>query len=344
VPPLTTDEINTPRKDRNPAFQYCEARYWMAYVDGKAAGRIAGIINYSYIEKWGLKYARFGWIDFIENFDVCQALLETVEKWAEEKGMAGVHGPLGFCDMDREGLLIDGFNKMSTIITIYNYPYYQEFLEKCGYKKDADWVEFEINVPAQVPARLQKIADMALSNSGLKMVHVKKTKEILPYADGVFELLNEAYGKLYGVVFLTGEQIKKYIKQYFSFLVPDYIKILVDKNGKVAAFGISMPSLSIAFKKSGGRLFPFGFIHILQALKKNDRLDLCLIAVRQDFKNKAVPAIIITEIHKVLIEKGVIVTDTAPMLEHNKKVLTIWKYYDKEVHKRRRCYLKLLEQ
>jgi len=201
--------------------------------------------------------------------------------------MDGVHGPLGFCDMDREGLLIEGFNKLSTIITIYNYPYYQEFLGKCGYQKDVDWVEFEINVPAQIPARLQKIADLALNNTGLRIVQVKKTKEILPYADGVFELLNEAYGKLYGVVFLTGEQIKKYIKQYFSFLVPDYIKILVDKDDKVAAFGISLPSLSIALKKSKGRLFPFGFIHILQALKKNDLFYLCLIAVRQDFKNKS---------------------------------------------------------
>lgn len=342
VPPLMIDEVNTLKKDRNPAFEYCEAKYWLAYRNGKIAGRIAGIINRRYMKKWGFKYARFGWIDFDDDFEVCKALLDKVEDWARSEGMEGVHGPLGFCDLDKEGLLIEGFDKPGTFITIYNYPYYPEYIEKCGYVKDADWIELKIQVPERVPGKLEKIAESAMKNLKLQVVEAKKPRDVLPYVAGVFRLLNEAYKDLYGVVELTDRQVKAYAKQYLGYIDPDYISIILDESGEVAAFGISMPSLSDAMRKAGGKLLPFGFMHILKALYKNDSLDLYLVAVKPEFENKGVSAVILTEITKSTIKKGFKTAQTAPMLETNRNVQGLWDYYDTELFKKRRCYIKHL--
>ncbi|OGS45091.1 MAG: hypothetical protein A2539_05840 [Elusimicrobia bacterium RIFOXYD2_FULL_34_15] len=342
IPPLQFDELNTLSWDKNPAFEFCEARYWMAFKDNKIAGRIAGIINKKYIEIWKNKYLRFGWFDFINDEEVSKVLLEKVENWAKEKGLAGVHGPLGFTDLDREGMLIEGFNELGTMATNYNYPYYPIHIEKFGYKKDADWVEYEVKVPSQIPEKAERISQIMLKKMKLRLLDAKKSKDILKYAKGIFELLNEAYENLYGVVPLSERQIDSYTKQYFGFVSPDYLKVIIDENDKVAAFLVAMPSLSRALQKSNGKLLPFGFIHLLKALKSPKYIDLCLIAVRPSLQGKGVNALLMTEITKSSIKNSIISAETNPELESNTKVQSHWKHYDARQHKRRRCFLKTL--
>ncbi|HCK99268.1 MAG TPA: hypothetical protein DHW42_04080 [Candidatus Marinimicrobia bacterium] len=343
VPPLRFDEMNTLRRDKNPAFEFCEVKYWLAYKDGKIAGRIAGIINWRYIEKWQNRYARFGWIDFIDDEDVSKALIETVEKWAKEKDMEAVHGPLGFTDLDYEGMLIEGFEELGTMATIYNYSYYPKHLEKYGYTKDIDWVEFEVKAPPEIHEKIDRIAAISLKKNNLRVLKVKKSKELLPYAKDMFKVLDETYKDLYGVVPLSEKQVDLYIKQYFGFIRPDYISIILDSNDKVAAFGITMPSLSKALQKAKGRLFPFGFVHLLKAMKNNRAIDLYLIGVRPDLQGKGVNSIIFNELHKIFIKNNVITAETNPELETNLKVQAQWKHFTHRQHKRRRCYIKHLD-
>ncbi|MCK4311467.1 MAG: hypothetical protein KAW88_01895, partial [Candidatus Cloacimonetes bacterium] len=221
IPPLHSEEMNTLHKDKNPAFEFCEVKYWLVYKDGKVAGRIAGIIITRYIEKWKKKYARFGWVDFIDDENVSKALFNTLEAWAKEKGMEAVHGPLGFTDLDPEGMLIEGFDELGTIVTIYNYPYYSEHLERLGYKKDIDWVEFEVKIPDKLPDKIEKIAAIVKRKYKLQVLDTEKSKDLLPYTKEIFYVINEAYEPLYGVVPLTEKQINKYIKQYFGMIRPD---------------------------------------------------------------------------------------------------------------------------
>lgn len=342
IPPLQFDELNTLRWDKNPAFEYCEARYWLAYKDGKVAGRIAGIINHKYIEKWGRKLARFGWVDFIDDEEVSRSLFEAVENWAGENGLEGVHGPLGFCDMDREGMLIEGFDEMSMMITNYNHAYYPKYIEEFGYIKDVDWVEFEVKVPDSIPEKISRVNAAVMKRLDLKLVDAKKSKDFVPYIKGVFELLNEAYKDLYGVVPLTARQMEAYKNQYFGFINPEYTKIIVNEKDEVVAFGIAMPSLSEAVKKSNGRLLPFGFLRILKALKKNRYMDLYLVAVKPELQAKGINAILMTEITRSAIKNSVIKAETGPELENNLKVQALWKHYETRQHKRRRCYIKQL--
>jgi len=342
VPPLFFDEMNTLRKDKNPAFEFCEVKYWLAYKDGKIAGRIAGIINWRYVEKWQNRYARFGWIDFIDDEDVSKALIETVEKWAKDKDMEAVHGPLGFTDLDYEGMLIEGFEELGTMATIYNYPYYHKHPEKYGYKKDIDWIEFEVKAPQEVPEKIDRIANIALKRNNLRVLKVKKSKDLLPYAKDMFKVLDETFKDLYGVVPLSEKQVDLYIKQYFGFIRPDYISIILDSNDRVAAFGITMPSLSKALQKAKGRLFPVGFIHLLMAMKNNKQIDLYLIGVRPDLQGKGVNSIIFNELNKIFINKNIVSTETNPELETNLKVQAQWKHFTHRQHKRRRCYIKQL--
>ncbi len=344
VPPLLMDEYHTLRSDKNPAFEYCRARYWLAYKDGRLAGRIAGIINRRYIEKWGNNYARFGWVDFVDDAEVVKALFDTAEQWAKEQGMSGIHGPLGFTDMDHEGMLVEGFDELGTLAAIYNHPYYPLHMEKLGYQKDVDWVEFEVKVPKEIPEKADRIAKIVMQKAGVKVLEARKSKDLLPYAHEMFEVLNQAFAPIYAFVPLNEKQIAMYIKQYFSFIMPDYTKILLDKNNKVAGFVIGMPSLSEALQKAKGRLFPFGFIHLLRAVgKKNKKIDLYLGAIRPDLQGKGADALLMTEMTRSAIRNGVASAETNIELEENVKVQSHWKYFESRQHKRRRCYLKRLE-
>jgi GNAT superfamily N-acetyltransferase len=256
--------------------------------------------------------------------------------------MTAVQGPLGFTDLDHEGMLVEGFDQLGTMATLYNYPYYPAFLEKLGYQKDIDWVEFRIKVPETVPEKLEKTASLIQKRLGLNIIAATKPKDILPYAKAIFDLINSEYADLHGVVPLTERQINYYIKQYFSFMRVDFVTIITDKEDKLAAFGITMPSLSVALQKSGGRLFPFGFIYILRAMKKNDSADFLMVAVRKDLQGKGVNALLIHETAKSYIKNGVKYVETNHELEDNRKIRSMWDDFDSRQHKRRRCFIRHL--
>jgi len=344
VPALMFDELNTLRRDKNAAFEYCEARYWLAYRGDQVVGRVAAILNRRHIEKWAQRYMRFGWIDFINDMDVSTCLIRTVEDWAAQNGMVAVHGPLGFTDLDREGMLIEGFNELGTLATIYNYPYYASHMEKLGYVKDTDWVEYEISAPEGPNETIARIADLSLRRNKLSILELRNKKELLKYGKQIFQLIDDEYKDLYGTVPLTEKQVDAYIDQYFGFVTPDFVPMIMDSDNRMVAFGVAMPSLSRALQKSKGELFPFGFIHLLRALKKNDRADLYLIAVRSEYKGKGVNAILMNRIHAVFHKMGISKVETNPELETNADVQGQWKYYQKRQHKRRRVFIKHLPQ
>ncbi len=344
VPSLNSDELNTLRKDKNPAFEHCQARYWLAWRKGQIVGRVAAILNKKHIEKWNQPYLRFGWIDFIDDESVSSALMEAVENWARESGLTSVHGPLGFTDLDREGMLVEGFNELSTMSTTYSFPYYPVHMEKLGYLKDIDWVEYEITVPLEPNETIARIADIALRRNKLHMLEVANKKQLLPLADELFDVFNEEYKNLYGVVPLSEKQIRAYIKQYFGFVSPDFVPIVQDQNGRMVAFGIALPSLSKALQKANGNLFPFGFLYLLNALRKNDRADLLLVAVRSEYRGKGVNAILMNRMHGVFNRLGITKVESNPELETNTDVQGQWKYYERRQHKRRRIFIKHLEK
>jgi GNAT superfamily N-acetyltransferase len=342
VPTLLFDELNTLRRDKNPAFEHCEAKYWLAYRDGRIAGRVAAILNRRHIEKWGQRYMRFGWIDFIDDPMVSAALMKTVEAWARETGMTAVHGPLGFTDLDREGMLVEGFNELATLATIYNHPYYPKHMEKLGYVKDTDWMEYELTVPPEPNETIARIADIALRRNKLKLLELRNKKELLKYAKELFQLLDDEYKQLYGTVPLTEKQVEAYIDQYFGFVTPDFVPMVMDQNNRMVAFGVVMPSLSLALQKSKGNLFPFGFIYLLRALKKNNRADAYLVAVRSEYQGKGVNAILMNKMHNVFVKLGITKVESNPELETNQNVQGQWKYYETRQHKRRRVFIKQL--
>ena len=342
VPQITKDEIKNISKESNPAFEFCDAQYWLAFKNGEPVGRIGGIINHRYNEKVGKKYARFSQIDMIDDAEVAATLLKTVEEWAKSKGAELIHGPFGFTDMDPEGMLIEGFNELGTIATIYNHPYYPRYMEQNGYEKEADWLEYELILPKEIPDKVERVAKIALERNKLTVLKVKSAKELMPYTRELFEVLNACYEGLHGFVALTDKQIDMYIKQYFGFIIPDYVPIVVDKDNHVVAFGITMPSLSKAFQKAKGSLFPFGFIHILMAMRKNNRADLYLTGVRPDYQDKGVNAAMMCEMNKVFLKYHIEKVESNPELESNSKVQAQWRFYDKRQHKRRRCFVKSL--
>ena len=340
IPQINQDEIKLISPESNPAFEFCEAQYWLAYKGDDIVGRIGGIINRRYNEKIGKNCARFSAIDFIDDAEVVEILLKTVEDWAKSKGAVLLHGPFGFTDMDPEGMLVEGFDELGTIATIYNHSYYPKYMERNGYKKEIDWIEYELVPPKEIPEKVERVANIALERYKLRVLKMKKAKELMPYAKEIFQVLNTCYEDLHGFVSLTDKQIDMYIKQYFGFIVPDYVPVVVDENNHVVAFGITMPSLSKAFQKANGKLFPFGFIHILKAMKKNDRVDLYLTGVRPDYQDKGVNAVMMCEMNKVYLKYNIEKVESNPELETNSKVQAQWKFYEKRQHKRRRCFIK----
>ncbi|MBP7228497.1 MAG: GNAT family N-acetyltransferase [Longilinea sp.] len=342
VPLLISDELNTLRRDRNPAFEYCEARYWLAYQQGKIVGRIAGILNRSHIQKWQQPYLRFSWFDFIDDPQVSKALLETVEAWAKELGLSAVHGPIGFTDLDREGMLVEGFEEMGTLSTFYNYPYYPQHMQQHGYTKDTDWVEYELSLPTEPNADIARLAEIVLRRNKLHVLQARSKKELLPYAPQIFDLLNKAYENLYGVVPLTQRQMQSYTKEYFSFIEPDLVPVILDENNKVVAFGITMPSLTRALQKARGHLWPFGFLHLMGALRKNDRADLYLVAIDPAYQGKGLNAVLMDQVQHAFIRRGFTKAESNPELETNTRVQAQWKHFDHRQHKRRRCFIKTL--
>jgi hypothetical protein len=340
VPALFMDDSNTLRWDKNPAFKDCKTKYWLAVREGQIVGRVAAILPSKFYAKWGKNYMRFGWLDFIDDPAVSAALIGAVEDWAKAEGMEAVHGPLGFTDLDREGMLVEGFEELGTMATNYNYPYYPRHLEALGYAKDTDWVEYEISVPDEPNEKITKAAELVMKRNNLHVLPAKRTKDFLPYAKDLFAVLEEAYRHLYGVMPLSEEQVQSYIDQYFGLAVAEYVPLVMDEKNKLVAFGIVFPSFSKALQKSGGDLFPFGFIHLLLAMKHNDRADMYLVGVKDEYLGKGVNAILMNQIQLAFIKNGVKKVESNPELEDNQNVQTQWKYFEKRQHRRRRCFIK----
>lgn len=341
VPPIIDFELSTLQSDRNPAFEHCEAAFWVVEKNNEVVGRIAAIIHQ--VELKEDKKARFGWVDFIDDETVSQLLFETAETWAVGKGASYLHGPLGFSDLDFEGALVSGFDQLATQATIYNHPYYIAHYERLGFAKSCDWVEVRGKVPTEIPKRLARTAGIVGSRFKLNVKKFKKTKEVLPYASGIFNVLNKAYGNLYGYHPLTEKQIAYYTKQYFDFIKIEFVIVIVNENDEVVAFAISLPSLSLAFQKAKGKLFPFGFIHVLRAFKNYNDVDMFLIGVLPEYQKLGANVLIFHEMMSNYIKFGVKRIATGPMMEDNRGVLNLWSDYKEfldEVNIRRRCFQK----
>lgn len=346
VPPLVSDDVNTLSPDINPAFDFCDAAYYMAYRDGVPVGRIAGIINRQVNERHGTKDARFGFVDFVDDPEVSKALMETVEKWAAEKGMTRLIGPLGFTDLDHEGTLVEGFEELSTMATIYNYPYYSDHFERLGYEKDSDWLEFQMTVPDHIPDKYDRIAEIVKKKFGLRVLkYTSRSRIKKEYGRALFHLVNDAYDGLYQYSHLTDRQIDYYINIYLGLLDLDLVTLVVDKDDQLVGVGISMPSMSKALQKSRGKLFPFGWYHLLKGLKgKNDRVDLLLVAVKKDFQNKGVNALLFQDLIPYYQKRGFRLAESNPEMETNEKVQSQWDYFETRQHRRRRSYKKNLKE
>lgn len=346
VPNLLSDDAATLDRKKNHAFEFCEADYFLAYKDGKVAGRVAAIINHKANEAWNVRQVRFGWIDFIEDIEVLEALLKTVSDWGRERGMTDIAGPLGFTDFDPEGMLVDGFDKMGTMITIYNYEYYPAFFERLGYHKEVDWVEYLIRLPESLPERFEKMANMVMEKNRLKIRHltmsdIRKEK----YGHKMFRLINECYKDLYGYSMLTEKQMDQYVSQYLTFIDLRMVTFIENLEGELVACGITLPSLAMALKKARGRLFPFGWLHLLNALYVNrpDTLDLLLVAAKPEYRSKGLNSVMFYDLIPSLIKLGFKYAESNPELETNLKVQTLWSTFDSQIHKRRRVYTKSLE-
>jgi GNAT superfamily N-acetyltransferase len=344
VPGLIDEEMMTLSEKKNPAFETSEAACFLARKDQRIAGRIACMINHKSNRIWNQKHARFGFVDFIDDPEVVDALFDTAENWAKERGMEALHGPLGFTDMDHEGMLIEGFDQLGTMATIYNYPYYPEHMLRRGYAKDQDWQEFKIYIPDEVPEKHLRIGEIARKKYGLKILKFKKRKEIWPYAYRIFDTLNKAYAPLYGFVELSAKQIDYYINMYIPMLRLDMITLIIrEADDVVVGFGITMPNLSRALQKAGGSFLPFGFIPLLKALYAKPKVvDLYLIGVIPEYRNKGVNALLFNDLIPLYKKLGVVYAESNPELETNNAVQSQWDYFRREHHKTRRIFIKHL--
>ena len=344
VPPLIMDEINTLNPAKNPAGEFCIWQSFMAYKDGKPVGRITAIINDAINAKMRQKDLRFGWMDFIDDAKVVDALFKAVADWGRSHGCTSMVGPMGFTDMDHEGMLIEGFDEMGTMATIYNYPYYVDHMERMGFKKDVDWVEYRIAIPDAIPDKYARIADIVRRKYNLRNVHYTSRKKLKEqYGYPIFEIINEAYADLYGFSPLTKRQIDSYISEYLGILRLEDISLVVNENDELVGFGISMPSLSMALRKSGGKLFPTGWYHLLQAIKGHtDVVDLMLVAVKPEFQSKGVNALIFTDLIPRYIANGYKFAESNLELEGNENVQKQWEYFERRQHRRRRAWRKKL--
>lgn len=338
VPSMPLDDLNTFNKEYNAAFEFSEAEFYLAYKDNKVVGRVAAIINHKANEAWKVKQVRFGWIDFIDDLEVSEALLNAVVEFGKARGMNQIVGPLGFTDFDPEGMLVEGFDRLSTMALIYNYPYYPEHMKKHGYYKETGWVEYRITLPESVPERHKKIAEAVRERYNLKLL--KKTRRQIMkenYGQKVFKLINETYCVLYGYSLLSEKQIDQFVGVYLSLIDTKMLTFVEDADGNLIGAAITMPSLSKALQASRGEIFPFGWWHLLKAMfwKKPDTLDMLLIGVRPDYQNKGVNSLLMVDLIETYRKLGFKYAETNANLETNVKVQAMWQPFERELHKRR---------
>jgi len=341
VPPIKNDEIFSLSKDKNPAYEFCEAEYWMVEKDGRIKGRIGAIINHKYNEKTNKKYGRINRPEFIDDEEVTDKLFELAETWLKEKGMELVHGPLGFTNIDQQGLLIEGFEYLPSIASVHNKDYYQKHFERLGYKKENDWVEFKLTLGDAAMKKGIRGAALIKKRYGFESVSFKNSDELKKYSHIVFEILNDAFKELPYTVPFTDKMIEASTKKYFSILNPKFVKI-VKKGDEVIGFFVGLPSLSKAMKKANGKVFPFGIIPIMKALKKPEVIDMLLTGVRDEYQSSGVAVILIAALQEEMLKAGINQLETTGVFEINHNVISNWKNYDHIQHKRRRCFVKAL--
>ena len=344
-PPLILDEINTFKKGKNPAHEVCDFVLYMAYRNDKIVGRIAGIVNHRANEAWGVKKCRFGWFDFVDDYEVFESLLDSVAEWGRSKGMELLNGPVGFTDFDHQGLLIEGFDYNSPMASLYTHPYYVAHYERYGLRKEADWIEFQIHPPKEAPERMRRVAALVSERYGLRTVKVKNSRELRArYGYSYFDVLDSAYQKLYNYQPMTEKQKQYYCKMFFPLLNFDFVTLVVNDKDEIVAVGLGMPSLSDALRKCRGRLFPFGWYHLLKALKAKQMtdFDLLLIAVRPDYQDKGVNSLIVNEMTPYFSKYGIQRVETSAILETNNKSQANFVIFDHIQHKRRRAFVKEL--
>lgn len=341
VPFLRPDEFSTFSKEDNPAYEYCESRLFLAYKDNKIVGRIAGLINHAANKKWNTNQIRFTRFDFIDDYEVSSALMNAVIEWGKERGFTEIIGPMGCYDMDHSGALIEGFDEMNLSITFYNYPYYINHYEKLGFKKEIDWVEYRLTLDKDVDPKITKLSEYIKKKYNYQSVFYKDRKDLWKDGYEAFKLIDVAFSELYGTVPLTDKVIKKCLDDYIPIVNLKYICSVKDSEGKIVGFGVLVPSISKALKKTNGHMFPFGIFRLLKALKgKNDTLDMYFVAVAPEHRSKGIPAILINDLTKECIKNGVKYLETGPELETNSNVQGMWKTFNAKQHRRRRCYKK----
>ncbi len=343
VPPIINDELESFDKDKNPAFKNADARFFLAYKNGIIAGRIAIIVNWLEINEQKIRKVRFGWFDFIDDGEVSETLLQKVEEIGKKHGLDYMEGPVGFSNLDKVGVLVEGFDHIGTMVTWYNHPYYQLHYERLGFVKEKEYMENKFPTSAADPALFTKLNDLVKRRYGLKEINFTKTSEVLPMADQMFDLFNETYSKLSSFVPITEVQKAYFKKKYISFINPEYIKFIVDKDENLIAFAIVMPSFSKALQRAKGRLFPFGIFHLLKAKKHSKDVIFYLIGIHPDYQNKGVTAIIFNEYYKTFKAKGIDMCYRTPELEENVAIRQMWKHFNPVVYKRRRTYRKDLQ-
>jgi GNAT superfamily N-acetyltransferase len=333
IPPLIRGELNTLNRKTNPAYDHCDTLFLMAFRDGVPVGRIAGIINHRYIEQWNKKDARFCWFDVINDLEVTRALFRKVEGWAKGRGMERIVGPMGFTTFERQGMLVEGFEEMPTFSGCYNFPYYPEHMKILGFSEEIRYVEYELTVPREVPEKIVRISDLVKKRYGLRIPKASSTRELLPYAEEVFQVINSAYKPLYGFTELTEKQIQYFVKKYFSYVRPEYVSVVLDRQDKVLGFQISLPSLAEAFQKARGRLFPFGWLHLKQALKNSKRIDTLLTGVLPEYQSKGINAVFMTHLTQAAIDGGMQYAESNGELAENIKVQNTWRYFERRQHR-----------
>jgi len=344
VPPIINEEIDTINPNKNPVYKNSNAKFYLAYRNKKIVGRIAAIINWLEVKKVNKKKVRFGWFDFVDDLSVSKSLLDTVEAFGKENGLKKIEGPMGFSNLDKSGMLIEGFNEMSTMITLYNHPYYPKHLKKHGYKKEAIWIEYEIKIASSenAPEKIKKFSNLIIERYNLRPLNFNKKKEILPYVDQMFKLLDSTYNSLQTYVPIQDYQIKHYKEKYLKYISPDLIKCVVNEADDLIGFVIIMPSFAKALRKVNGKLFPFGFLHILKASFYYNKASFYLIGIRPDFQNKGITAILFNEIQKTFNKRNISIVETNPELEENIAIHNNWKNYQNRIHKRRATFSKKL--
>ena len=342
VPPLKMDEMKSLLPEKNPAFKFCDSIFWLAYKNGKIVGRIGIIINKLEIEKLGQNIARFTRMEFFNDFEVAKALLDTAEQYAKSKGMTVIHGPLGFANLDTQAMLIEGHDHLPSVASVWHMPYYLEHIEKCGYEKEIDWIEFRLTIPPTIPEKIVQVGEIVKQRMGVKVKTFATQKELAPYADKVFRILNTAFVDLFSFVPLNEDMIDFYVKKYLPILSPKFVKLILDKEDKIIGFIVGLPSLSRAMQKANGKLLPFGWWHIMQAYKKCDTIDLLLTGMDPQLQGMGYPALMMVEMQKTAQENGAKYAETTGMIETNQKAIQNWKNYEHIQHKRTRCFIKNL--